>query len=184
MRTTPRTLELGTSSQGTAMADDIVPALLAALDHVALAAEDRRMCNELQRDLDAWSTESDDADSSNPGTIIAGCSPRSDELACEIEAMLYETLMPLAECYAPDYCYLGSHPGDGSDLGVWPCEEILDDTRQGSYDGFCWRLQENNHPDEETIPADMSHALAVNDHGNATLYARGQDGWTECWSIV
>jgi hypothetical protein len=161
MRTTkPRTLEIGTIIHGTMRVQDTMPALLSALDGIALSAKDRRKCNELQRDLDAWS--SDDA-----------------------EEELYETLIPLAESYVPDYCYLGSHPGDGSDLGVWPCEEIFDDTRQGSYDGFCWRLRENNHhPDEESIPADMSHALAVNGRGNATLYARGQDGWTECWSLV
>jgi hypothetical protein len=132
MRTTkPRTLEIGTIIHGTMRVQDTMPALLSALDGIALSAKDRRKCNELQRDLDAWSSD------------------------------------------------------DGSDLGVWPCEEIFDDTRQGSYDGFCWRLRENNHhPDEESIPADMSHALAVNGRGNATLYARGQDGWTECWSLV
>ena len=172
--TKPATLELGTISHGTMRTEDILPALLAALDGVELSAEDRQTCDEIQEHVDAWDE---------------GATIEADDLHLAahteyLEVEMYDTLIPIAEDYVPDYCYIGSHPGDGSDLGVWPCDELLDDTTQGSYDGCCWRLKVNNHPTEETIPDDMTHALAVNDHGNATLYARGADGWTVCWSVV
>jgi hypothetical protein len=178
----PITLELGTISHGTMRVQDTMPALLSALNGIRLSAEDRRTCDEVQRCLDEWIAADDKAtDSDNPAD--ADYLMLAAHIA-HLEMEMIETLIPLAESYVPDYCYVGAHPGDGSDLGVWPCEDLFDDTTQGSYDGYCWRLRENNHPTDEAIPADMSHALAVNDHGNATLYARGVDGWVECWAIV
>ena len=178
----PTTLELGTISHGTMRVQDTMPALLSALDGIRLSAKDRRTCDDVQQCLDEWIAADDKAtDSDNPADadylmLAAHIS--------HLEMEMNETLIPLAQEYVPDYCGIGSHPGDGSDLGVWVCDELLHDTTQGSYDGYCWRLRENNHPTEETIPADMSHALAVNDHGNATLYRRSGSRWTECWSIV
>mgnify|MGYP003650996222 FL=1 len=181
----PTTLELGTISHGTMRVQDTMPALLSALDGIKLSTEDRQTCDEVQRSLDEWmEADSKDDDSDNPAMMIAGHSPCSDDFIFGLEAEMEDTLIPLAGSYVPDYCYVGAHPGDGSDLGVWVCADLFDDTTQGSYDGYCWRLRENNQPTEETIPADMSHALAVNDHGNATLYRRGGRGWTECWAIV
>ena len=175
----PTTLELGTISHGTMRVQDTMPALLSVLDGIRLSAEDRRTCEALGRSLDTWfEVDNEESDSDNPED--------ADDLLFDLEEEMNDTLLPLAQSYVPDYCYVGSHPGDGSDLGVWPCDELFDDTTQGSYDGYCWRLRENNHPTEETIPADMSHALAVNDHGNATLYRRSESRkyWMECWSIV
>jgi hypothetical protein len=173
----PTTLELGTISHGTMRVQDTMPALLSALDGIRLSAEDRQTCDEVQRCLDTWiAIDGEGADSDNAAD--------ADDLLFDLEVEMNETLIQLAEGYVPDYCYVGAHPGDGADLGVWPCEDLFDDTTQGSYDGYCWRLRENNHPDEETIPADMTHALSANDHGNATLYSRSGRRWTECWSIV
>ena len=112
------TLELGTICPGTMKAADIMPALLAALDRLALSAEDRRMCDELQRDLDACSL-------------------------CSEETELYDTLIQLAERYAPDHCYLGSHPGDGVDFGVWPCNARGIELSSRETDGWgtaCWSI--------------------------------------------
>jgi hypothetical protein len=178
----PTTLELGTISHGTMRVQDTMPALLSALDGIRLSAADRQTCDEVQRCLETWIAldalfvDAEDQDSA--------ASADADDLLFDLEIEMNDTLLPLAESYVPDYCYVGSHPGDGSDLGVWVCEDLFDDTTQGSYDGYCWRLRENNHPTEETIPADMTHALSANDHGNATLYRRGGRGWTECWSTV
>jgi hypothetical protein len=168
----PTTLELGTISHGTMRVQDTMPALLSALDGIKLSAEDRKTCDGVQRCLDAWLAVDDEDTDSDSATDL------------DLEMEMNETLLPLAASYAPDYCYVGSHPGDGSDLGVWVWDALFDDTTQGSYDGYCWRLREGNHPTGEAIPADMSHALAVNDHGNATLYRRSGSRWTECWSIV
>jgi hypothetical protein len=176
--TKPTTLELGTISHGTMRVQDTMPALLSALDGIRLSAADRQTCSGVEQSFDAWIAVDAEAYRAVSGPWDA------DDLLCDLEIEMNDTLLPLAESYVPDYCYVGSHPGDGSDLGVWPCEDLFDDTTQGSYDGYCWRLRENNHPTEETIPADMTHALAANDHGNATLYRRSGRRWTECWSIV
>jgi hypothetical protein len=175
------TLELGTISHGTMRVQDTMPALLSALDGIKLSAADRQTCDGVQRCLDTWiAADDEETDSDN----AADADDLLFDLSVSAEVEMNETLIPLAEGYVPDYCYVGSHPGDGSDLGVWPCQDLFDDTTQGSYDGYCWRLRENNHPTDETIPADMSHALAVNDHGNATLYRRSGSRWMECWAIV
>jgi|TARA_R110000824_G_scaffold262632_1_gene451331 hypothetical protein len=175
--TKPTTLELGTIIHGTMRVQDTMPALLSALDGIRLTGPEKEWCEEIQDCLDTW-IEVDAEGTDSAATTDA------EGILSDLEAYMNDTLIPLADSHAPDYCYVGSHPGDGSDLGVWPCEDLFDDTTQGSYDGYCWRLRENNHPTEETIPADMTHALAASDHGNATLFARGADGWTECWSIV
>jgi hypothetical protein len=183
--TKPTTLELGTISHGTMRVQDTMPALLSALDGIRLSAEDQIICIDAQLNLDAW-IRADDKGLDGTWRENGGqlWSVKTDDLLCDLEMEMNDTLIPLAESYVPDYCYVGSHPGDGSDLGVWVCEDLFDDTTQGSYDGYCWRLRENNHPTEETIPADMTHALSANDHGNATLYRRGGRGWIECWSTV
>ena len=175
------TLELGTISHGTMRVEDTMPPLLAALDGIRLSAEDRQTCDDVQQCLNEWIAADDKAtDSDNPAD--------ADDLMlaahiAHLEMEMNETLIPLAESYAPDYCYVGSHPGDGSDLGVWPCEELLDDTSQGSYDGCCFRSTEPPWPSPR-LSRDHSHWLQINDHGNATLYRRSGSGWTECWSIV
>ena len=178
----PTTLEIGTISHGTMRVQDTMPALLSALDGIRLSAADRQTCSGVERCLDAWiALDALFVDAEDQGSAA---SADADDLLYDLEIEMNDTLIPLAESYVPDYCYVGSHPEDGSDLGVWPCDELLDDTTQGSYDGYCWRLGENTHPTEVTIPDNMSHALSVNDHGNATLYRRGGRGWTECWSTV
>ena len=176
----PTTLELGTISHGTMRVQDTMPALLSALDGIRLSAEDRQTCNEVRACLDTYHSLEDIDETDYREEAAVGL----NRVLHQLEEEMYDTLIPLAESYVPDYCYVGSHPGDGSDLGVWPCEDLFDDTTQGSYDGYCWRLAENTHPTEVTIPNDMTHALSANDHGNATLYRRGGRGWTECWSTV
>lgn len=177
----PTTLELGTISHGTMRVQDTMPALLSALDGIRLSAKDRRTCDDVQQCLDEWIAADDKAtDSDNPADadylmLAAHIS--------HLEMEMNETLIPLAQEYVPDYCGIGSHPGDGSDLGVWVCDELLDDTTQGSYDGYCFRSTESPWP-SPGLSLDHSHWLQINDHGNATLYRRSGSRWTECWSIV
>ena len=115
----------------------------------------------------------------------------SDSAMYDLE-MLYD----IADAHCPDYCTFGSHPGDGADLGVWPCEELFHDTSPGGYDGHIvhsdsapngrwnhsWRRQRL-----EDRGLDITHWLHhLNDHGIATMYrlagSRVQPRWIECWS--
>jgi len=175
--TKPTTLEIGTISHGTMRVQDTMPALLSALDGIRLSAADRQTCSGVEQSFDAWIAVDAEAYRAVSGPWDA------DDLLCDLEIEMNDTLLPLAESYVPDYCYVGSHPGDGSDLGVWVCEDLFDDTTQGSYDGYCFRSTESPWP-SPGLSLDHSHWLQINDHGNATLYRRSGSRWTECWSIV
>ena len=71
--------------------------------------------------------------------------------------------------YAPVGCYFGAHPGDGSDFGFWPCED-LDDALM-------------NEDVLHVGPKDTApeFIMETNDHGNVTMY-RVQ--LVEEWSCV
>lgn len=163
MRTKPRTLGIGTVEHGTMRPEDLIPSFLWEAKHLRLTRRERQDVNDIEKRSDAegyYEQENEDVD------------------------IDLERLFDILNDHTPDYCYFGSHPGDGSDYGCWPIEELLDDAHQGGYDGFVWRLRENEHPTEADIGKDYTHALAVNDHGNATLYRRAGNRWREVWGCV
>lgn len=175
-RTKPRTLPLGSVSSGTMRVEDVLPAVLNALSGLRLTREERRKVDLVRRLWDRVSDELDEA-----------YQAREDDASCTwrelLESYLNEDLWDIANAHCPDYCYFGAHPGDGADYGVWVIEELFTDTTQGGYDGCCWRLSEGNSPTDESIAPEYLYALAVNDHGNATLYRRSGSRWTEVWAI-
>jgi hypothetical protein len=73
------------------------------------------------------------------------------------------------QAYAPPYCYVGFHPGDGSDLGVWFDHEQFDlDCR----DGGILKVSDSSELDDmakEEIAA-YTYIAVISDHGNVTLY--------------
>jgi len=71
------------------------------------------------------------------------------------------------------YAYVGAHPGDGADIGVWPSYDTLDE------------LVSVDDPSRlDDLPLDVTEAVEVNDHGNMTLHERTPEGWRSVWSLV
>jgi hypothetical protein len=146
-RRKPTTLALGSFSSGTLNALDIFDSLAWDLDHIRLSRDDRAKLRDLMR-----ARESAD-----------------NELADE----LLDELSQLAEQYAPAYAYIGAHPGDGADFGVWLSEFFEED-----FDGL-------KVSDTSEIPAGYTgEVLHVNDHGNCTLYVSARGRMREVWSVV
>ena len=111
------------------------------------------------------------------GSLLDTDNPDEDEHAAET---INDVIDALQE-FAPPYCVIGAHEGDGSALGVWLClDAALDDEEI---------LQVN---DGAEIPPDYTGlAIIVNDHGNATLVeCHGPDAsgefceTVEIWSVV
>lgn len=156
-KTKPTVLSIGRISTGTCRAEDIFPAIAYELSALRLSRADRATFRELVRDFKAFEAfENDNAPQPDGG----------------IDDAMYE-LYNLAESYAPPFCYVGSHPGDGADIGVWIYEELF-------YGGFSDEVAR----DRETASPEHSYALEANDHGNATLWHRAGSRWVKCWSVV
>lgn len=83
----------------------------------------------------------------------------------------------IGQGYAPDYCYFGAHPGNGSDFGFWLCEDWQQMARD---DGVLFVNDMSEVPDSY-----RGMACHVNDHGNATLYNITPNGKPhEIWGVV
>ena len=96
----------------------------------------------------------------------------------DFDDSLYNAFFEL-EGHIPPYCLIGSHPGDGACLGVWPDVGLaLVDVRDGDL------LQVSDTGD---IPPDhVGLVLHVNDHGNVTLWEQvpGDSELVEHWAVV
>lgn len=152
------TLPLGSYSSGTMLERDLVPCFMEALRSVesrrahAKSYEYRKVINYLEGSRKK---------------------PYDKQEIAEIEeqmAYLCDELFDILNQYVPDYCYFGAHPGDGSDFGVWICDEALqEDIHTGTIlavDG----LEEVSEKlaNEGRIPGMV---LETTDHGNQTLYS-------------
>jgi len=162
------TLDLGSISAGTCKAEDIADALIWHMDELDLDTNDLNTFKRLKKEF-AAAVE-------NPNGLHAWKTVKA--LAWQDE------ITELAGNYTPDYCYLGMHAGDGADFGVWPDPDLFIPTAQGGFDGSVYRSTTATNSVDEHVPAEYTHYLAVNDHGNCTLWSRNGDTWTECWSIV
>ena len=92
------------------------------------------------------------------------------ENAPEIIAEAFDVLQD----YAPVYCYVGAHIGDGSDFGVWPSfcavERAVQDGEAikvcaGASDADIYRAL------AETGDGSADIVIKVNDHGNIAVHA-------------
>lgn len=88
---------------------------------------------------------------------------------------IIDEIQDALQSFAPAYGYFGAHFGDGADFGFWVnIEGVKEEVEFVSS-----KAQE--YPDDEF----RGEWLHVSDHGNATLYVRGEDGKdVEVWGIV
>jgi hypothetical protein len=155
-RSKPTTLPLGSVSHGTMRPEDVIPALGDALSSIRLSRADRTALGAIMRAHEARDYDADLSDENDPCYDV-------------------EALFDMAQGYTPEYCSFGAHEGDGSDYGVWPAFDALeDDARSGEiFDG-----------DELPSPRQHSMARIVSDHGNVSLYRSARNRWIEVWSVV
>ena len=160
--------DIGSISEGTLKTEDIGNNLIWHMDRLDLDNTDLVLFKKLKKE---FSEEIEHLE-------------ESEEEYSEKLENIFDEIKEIADNYTPDYCYLGMHQDDGADFGVWVVSELFEDTRQGSYDGMVYRSTVHTNGVDEPVPEEYSHYLAVNDHGNCTLWSRDGDSWKECWAIV
>lgn len=138
------TLSLGSLSHGTLRAQDLADAVLDALRDMGY--DDKPMLRDL-----ATIAGYDDDDSPMEW---------ADECVSDGIDALQE--------YAPPFCYVGMHEGDGSDLGVWPMPDAV---QEAIRDGDAIAIDDLSDLDSLSVAeCKASYAVHVNDHGNMILY--------------
>ena len=179
------TATLGSISSGTLRTADLLDAFADALESIIDGEQGARAdvgrFEQLISDARAW-LEREQLESADSGGDHDG---NGGDLVEELADALQE--------FAPPYCYFGAHEGDGADFGFWPDWGAIDEARAG-------RNPELESGDELPCACcfDGSDFLVVNDHGNATLYAKhtvvhqpesytsmsAHNEWREVWSVV
>jgi hypothetical protein len=137
---TNKTLPIGTISHGTLLPEDVIPALEVTLNYV-----DPDGAQEVAARYADWR-----------------------ELDAEVADWYLEELVDLLDEHVPEYCYVGAHPDDPADIGVWP---DCDAAELAIADGDAVRVS-----DPAEVPA-QGTAVFVNDHGNMALYVNGKLAW-------
>ena len=87
---------IGSVICGTMRTEDLIPVFLNLADELGLSVDTKLQCDTLPDNY----YESEDAHYD------------------------LEQLFDALDSVAPEGCYFGSHPGDGSDYGFWPCEDF------------------------------------------------------------
>jgi len=147
-------LEIGTISHGTLRSEDLAAAIIHVAERIPKEGFPSDLLSDLRHVAFDQRVEDEETDS---------------EVICDAMDALQE--------YAPPYCYVGMHPGDGSDLGVWPDIDMIESDCQ---DGTLQKVSDISDIDH----AENGELVAiVNDHGNLTL-ARVSIEAKEVWSIV
>jgi hypothetical protein len=102
-------------SDATMRSEDLIPSFMDFLEEIAEQCEIQEEVQAIQEDVGKLET----VDESGYGTYY------SDESQEEASWILNESIWDLLNDIAPDFCYFGSHPGDGACYGFWTDEESL-----------------------------------------------------------
>jgi hypothetical protein len=150
-----KTLEIGSISHGTLCNDDLASAIYGALKSVG-HNESSLIMTELHDVASGADTVSD-----------------SEVIADAIDAL---------QEYAPRFCYVGFHEGDGSDLGCWPDHDAIESAIS---DGDAIKIDDLSDLDSLAISEleGANVAILVNDHGNMTVYELSIKA-TRVWDCV
>lgn len=145
-----RSVKLGSISTGTLLDGDLIEAFSIALTNLDVDGAHA----DLIADVSAYFDTDDTQD------------------ACD----LVESLQDALQEFAPDYCYFGAHPGDGTDFGFW----VSEDWRElATEDGALFVSDLSEVPDNHS-----GAVVHVNDYDNATLYSADAGTLTEVWAVV
>lgn len=149
-------LEIGSISRGTLRSEDLAEALIS----VAETIPEEGFPGDLLSDLRHIALDQRLEDQETDQQVISDA----------IDAL---------QDFCPPYTYIGMHPGDGSDLGVWPdIEDIESDVRTGDL----VKVDDLSELDNVEV-RDGQLVAVVSDHGNLTL-ARVRVEIEEVWSVV
>lgn len=148
--TDSKRLALGSWSEGSTRTEDWADAALSMAAYVGIADHDA--CDVIRGELDTLA-ENDDNEWAD--AALANLSDAVD------------TLIDALQEYAPIYCYVGAHPGDGADFGVWLSQDALREAMRASVsvEGY------GHNGVREYINVVDRVIIDVNDHGNVSVYA-------------
>ena len=174
-------ISIGSVSHATMRPEDLIPAFVDCVQSIiddlqTSAPRDFETCEETKREVARLTDTLADIESRIYRSDDDGGEERADYWDSDDANYDLETLFDLLNEYAPPYCYFGAHPGDGSDYGFWPAEDVEREVQDN--DGLVV-------DDTSEVPSDYSgEVLHINDHGNATLYSAHNGELTEIWSIA
>lgn len=148
-------LAIGEYSHGTLRPIDLLDTLAYELSKVELTRQERSKVNKALQLVKKYDEYTDDS--------------------YDIKyAEVYDELIYMADNHTMPYMYYGSTEGDSACIGVWVSfDSIDDDLRYGEL------LRIDNVP-----KAYSGLAIAINDHGNTTLYKYSNGRRREIWVIV
>jgi hypothetical protein len=152
------TLSVGSYSHGTLLNEDIAATLRDMLLSQEHTTEDRMVV-----ELDA----------------IASDEGRDEEHDSDV----ISDAMDILQDYAPVFCYVGMHEGDGSDLGVWFSSEAFEDACNS---GEVLKISDSSELEDMAKEdlASYSYFAVISDHGNISLFNVQVTLGAEIFSIV
>ena len=154
-----KTLDIGSYSHGTLREVDLAEVLADMLREVE--HDDKG----LLADLETVATYGDSEDEDE----IADLSDHERETSDNAGEVITDAMDALQE-YAPPFCYVGMHGGDGSDLGVWFDHDSFEEACR---DGSVLKIGDSSDLDDMAKEDIVSYdyIAVVSDHGNVSLYS-------------